>query len=106
MIRQDFLMRALAQLADAIARALGQKREDPEQALETLRAAKAALPLVPGLLERTSAEELPALIGSPELREALADLFELESQLLKERGDPKRALAALRRTAALRGPQN
>ena len=104
-IRQDYIRRAIEQLGAAVAAAAGLRREDPEQALQLLQAAKSRLPIVPGMLERTPAPMLPGLLPSRELQEQLAELFELEAQLHKQRGDTQQALAALRRCAALRGIQ-
>ncbi len=95
-------MRAIEQLAQAIARIVGLRQKDAQQALEEVQKAKDSLPLVPGMLERTPPALLARLVPSAELREKLAELYELESQLHKQQGNVKAALKALQSCAALR----
>lgn len=86
MFRQDLIKRAIEQLGDALARALKLARDDqPAQALESLREAKGALPIVPGMLEDMSAEALIETLG-PASSEVLARVLAAEADLLDRLG--------------------
>jgi hypothetical protein len=86
MFRQDLIKRAIEQLGDALARALKLSRDDqPGQALESLREAKGALPIVPGMLEDMSPATLIETLG-PASSEVLARVLATEADLLDRLG--------------------
>jgi hypothetical protein len=65
LFRQDMIQRAIEQLAAALARAAGFSRaEQPAEALEALREARGALPIVPGMLEDMDAQQLIESLGA------------------------------------------
>jgi hypothetical protein len=93
MFRQDLIQRAIEQLAAALARALKLSQSArPAEALESLREAKASLPVVPGMLEDMPPATLIENLG-PESAEALARLLAMEANLLDQLG---RSLLAAR----------
>jgi hypothetical protein len=93
MFRQDLIKRAIEQLGEALARALKLSRNDrPGEALECLREAKGALPIVPGMLEDMAPTTLIEQLGA-EPAEALARMLAMEADLLDRLG---RSLLAAR----------
>ena len=104
MFQQDMILRAIEQLARAIAQVmrLSVQEEKYEQALEAVASGKRALPLVPGMLEHLSAEQLLTQLG-PDAVRALADLYEAEAGALEGLRRPAEAERVRRRASALRG---
>jgi hypothetical protein len=111
MFRQDLIKRAIEQLSAALARALKLSHDDRStEALECLREATSALPIVPGMLEDMAPQTLLETLG-PESAQALARVLALEATLLDRLGRsllaarPRRQsdqlLALLERTGAL-----
>jgi hypothetical protein len=101
MFRQDWIQRAIEQLGAALARAAGLSRsEQHAEALEVLREAKGALPLVPGVLEDM---DVPTLIESlgVEQAELLARLLAAEADLLDRMGRSLLAQRPRRRSRQL-----
>ena len=104
MFRQDVFMRAIEQIAAAIAKALGLVGAAQfEDALVAVRDGKRALPVVPGMVDDTAPEALFQLLGREHslalvaLLDAEADaLAGLKRDVLAERSRHRaRALAAL-----------
>jgi hypothetical protein len=111
MFRQDLIQRAIEQLAAALARALKLSQSaQPAEALDALREAKGALPIVPGMLEDMPAATLIENLGR-ESAAALARVLAMEADLLDQLGrsllgarprlQSKRLLAELGRGAPL-----
>jgi hypothetical protein len=86
MFRQDLIQRAIERLAAALARALKLSQgAEPAAALEALRDAKGALPLVPGMLEDMPPATLIENVGR-ESAAALARVLAMEADLLDQLG--------------------
>ncbi|MEO8181931.1 MAG: hypothetical protein ABI895_24105 [Deltaproteobacteria bacterium] len=109
MFRQDVILRAIEQIAAAIAKALGfVGAAQFEDALVAVRDGKSALPIVPGMVDEMAPEALFQLLGkehSPALvalLDAEADaLAGLKRDVLAERSRHRaRALDALARAVA------
>jgi hypothetical protein len=101
LLRQDMIQRAIEQLGAALARALGLSRaEKHAEALEALREAKGALPLVPGVLEDISVHELIESLGV-EQAQLLARLLAAEADLHDRMGRPLLAQRPRRRSREL-----
>jgi hypothetical protein len=82
MFRQDVILRAIEQIAAAIAKALGfAGAAQFEEALEAVRDGKSALPLVPGMVDDMSPEALLQLLGK-EHSLLLVALFDAEADAL------------------------
>lgn len=95
------LQRAIEQLAAALARAVGRSRtEQHAEALEALRAAKSALPLVPGMLEDMDVQRLIESLGV-EQAELLARVLAAEADLHERMGRPLLAERPRRRSREL-----
>jgi hypothetical protein len=101
MFRQDLIKRAIEQLGEALARALRLSQSQPSEALECLREAKGALPIVPGMLDDMSPEDLLESLG-PESAEALARVLAAEADLLEKQGRPFLAARPRRQSERLR----
>ncbi|HTV17671.1 MAG TPA: hypothetical protein VMG12_03345 [Polyangiaceae bacterium] len=102
MYRQDFFKRAIEQLAAALARAMGlAQSEQPAQALESLREAEGALPVVPGILEDMDATTLLETVGA-EFAAVLAQVLALEADLQERLGRPLLAQRPRRLSERLR----
>jgi hypothetical protein len=109
MFRQDVILRAIEQLAAAIAKTLGfVGAAQFEEALEAVRDGKSALPIVPGMVDDMAPEALFQLLGKEQslalvaLLDAEADaLAGLKRDVLAERSRRRaRALEALAREVA------
>lgn len=101
MYRQDFIKRAIEQLAAALARAAGLKSEQPSEALECLREAEGAMPLVPGMIEDMDAEALLETVGV-EFAALLAQVLMLEAELQERLRRPLLAQRPRRQSERLR----
>jgi hypothetical protein len=102
MYRQDFLKRAIEQLAAALARAAGLARSDqPREALECLAEAEGALPLVPGMLDDMDAASLLETLGA-DFAALLADVLAFEADLQERLGRPLLAQRPRRQSERLR----
>jgi hypothetical protein len=102
MYRQDFIKRAIEQLAAALARAAGLAGSNqPREALECLREAESALPVVPGMLEDMDAAALLEAL-EPELAALLAEMFALQADLQERLGRPLLAQRPRRQSERLR----
>ena len=97
MYRDDYLLRIVRQLAEAGARALGLRAKNPDEALETIEAAKRALPLVPGAHDSLSAATVLELLGGIETALGLAQLYRAEAEVRAQLGDPEAASRSARR---------
>jgi len=101
LLRQDMIKRAVEQLGAALARAAGLSRtEQHAEALEALREAKGALPIVPGMLEDMDAQGLIESLGV-EQAELLARLLAAEADLHDRMGRPLLAQRPRRRSREL-----
>lgn len=104
MLREDFVLRAVQQLAGALARIAGLRREEKqEEALAAVAEGKACLPLVPGMVDQMSIEGLKELLADPDLLEQLGLLYQQEAELCYQMGQQDRALRCLVRAKALLG---
>lgn len=102
MLRQDFVLRAIHQLGEALARIVGLRREDKQvEALEAIARAKDALPLVPGMVDQLSVPDLISTLEDEALTRQLAQLYQHEAELHYQRGDHPRAIRTLARSKAL-----
>jgi hypothetical protein len=82
MFRQDVILRAIEQIAAAIAKTLGFARaEQFEEALDAVRDGKSALPIVPGMVDAMAPEALFQLLGK-EYSLALVALLDAEADAL------------------------
>lgn len=100
---QDYILRMIRQLAQAIARIVGLRESGkPEQALQAVQETSDALlgPLAP-MLPRLDAKSAAALIGNPEKLEAIVRLLSEEAAIHKAMGNLSLAQSTLNRAAAL-----
>lgn len=108
MLRDDWVMRMVRQLAAALARIAGlRKAALLDEAAEELDAAMASLGGVdPRLVDGADPAVLAALVRDPARREALARLIVERAELAAARGDAKgaEALRAKARALAPAGP--
>jgi hypothetical protein len=82
MSQQDIILRAIEQIAAAIARAFGfVQTAHYDDALEAVREGKGALPIVPGMVDYMDPEALFQLLGA-ENTLALASLLNAEADAL------------------------
>jgi hypothetical protein len=100
MYRQDLIRRAIEQLGAALARALRLSQSQPSEALECLREAKSALPIVPGMLDDLSPEELFESLGR-QSADVLARVLAAEADLLERQGRPLLAARPRRQSERL-----
>lgn len=100
MIRQDYIKRAIEELARAVAMLAGQAKP-PEEVLTVVQNAKAALPLVPGLVANLPAAEWAHLLPSQAALVDMARLLEHEARALQRLGRYQEASAASRRGLAV-----
>jgi hypothetical protein len=108
LFRQDMIQRAIEQLGAALASLLGLSLAGKHaEALEAVREAKGALPLVPGMLEDMDVRELIESLGVEHAR-LLARLLQAEADLHDRMGRPLLAQRPRRRSrelfAELEGP--
>jgi hypothetical protein len=102
MLRDGYVERAIKRLADGIARAVGLRASgESEQALAELRAAKAELPVVPGVFEVLSAKDLRSALGSDEVAAHYVELLRQEALVYYELGREREAERAQRRAQRL-----
>ena len=102
MLRDGYVERAIKKLAEAVARAAGLRAAGAsEHALEELRAAKAALPVVPGVFELLSAKDLRRALGSDEVAAQYVEILRQEAAVQLELGHEREALSAERRASRL-----
>jgi hypothetical protein len=95
------LQRAIEQLAAALAKAAGLSRTGQHaEALEAVREAKGALPLVPGMLEDMDVQTLIEALGV-EQAELLARVLASEADLHERMGRPLLAERPRRRSREL-----
>jgi hypothetical protein len=101
-LRDDFLVKAIEQLGQAIARICGLRdAKRTEDALQAVESAKRELPLVPGTVDQLSASRLARALGSPDLVGKLAELYRQEAELRYLLHDQVRAVRCLARSKAL-----
>ena len=82
MFRQDVILRAIEQIAAAIAKALGfAQAAQFQEALDAVREGKSALPIMPGMVDDMAPEALFQLLGK-EHSLALAALLDAEADVL------------------------
>jgi hypothetical protein len=101
--REDYLMRQIQQLADAIARIAGlNRRKDHEQALaEADQAWEALLDVPRALVHSVDTATLVGMLREPARLRLAARLFLEEARALTGRGDPVRAAVRSRRALEL-----
>lgn len=99
MIREDYLIRLIRQLADAIARIAGfRKRGEYVRAHQEVAKAWDTLDVPRELVNATDADTLASLLREPGKLRAAAELLAEEAQLTQAQGDPLNA-GALRMRA-------
>ncbi len=99
MIRQDYIQRAIEELARAIA-ALSSKSVSPEETLQRVTEAKRQIPLTPGLIDTLGARDIVVRLDARVVRD-LATLLRLEGEAHLELGNEKQASRLLRRSGSL-----
>lgn len=108
MLRDGYIERAIEKLAAAVARAAGLRQAgSPKEALEELRDARSNLPVVPGVLDVLSPQDLRRALGSDDVvtqfiaslrQEALAYLaLGLEREAVRAQHRAERLTAELSR---------
>lgn len=103
MLREDYVLRAVNQLGEALKRILGMTEQgDQQQALEEIANAKRGLPLVPGMVDRLTAAQLARLLDDAELMQLLAELYRQEALVSYQLGQRERAVWCHRRSELLR----
>jgi hypothetical protein len=101
LFRQDWIQRVIEQFAAALAKTAGLSHAGQHaEALEALREAKGALPLVPGMLEDMDVQELIESLGAEQAR-LLARLLAAEADLHDRMGRPLLAERPRRRSVGL-----
>jgi hypothetical protein len=109
MLRRDYILRAIEELARAMAAIAGlRKASQPEQALRAVEEAKARLPLVPGILDRLTPDSLRQMLTESGLLPQVVELYQQEAELCYVLGMKGRAVRCAARAEALRreqGPQ-
>jgi prefoldin subunit 5 len=99
-LRQDYVKRLIEELGRALARIAGLESE-PAKVLDEVEQAKGLVPLVPGLLERSSVQVVVQLVGSHEVLRQLADLYRHQAHALEAEGRTVEAARCLRRCLEL-----
>jgi hypothetical protein len=98
-IREDYIMRLIRQLIDAIARIAGfRKRGEYDRALQEVARAWDDLGVPRELVLATDRETLLSLLREPAKQRIAAELLAEEAHVVQAKGDPLHA-AALRRRA-------
>jgi tetratricopeptide (TPR) repeat protein len=102
MIRKDYLKRAIDSLSQALAR-IGDLRQEneTEAALCEVEAAKALLPLVPGVADVIRPENLRQMLGEGPILNRVSALYRQEAELCYLLGNKARAIRCLARAKAL-----
>jgi len=106
LFERDWLKRQLAELAEAVGRAVGAARteENIDEALDLLeREARERFGLSPETLDRLDATSVRMMVGDPERMAAWIWILERRAELLEARGDGALAQALRDRAAALGG---
>ena len=99
MIREDFIMRLIRQLVEALARIAGfRKRGEYDRALQEVEHAWEELGVPRELVLATDRETLVSLLREPAKQRVAAELLAEEAHVVQAKGDPLHA-AALRRRA-------
>ncbi len=102
MLRDGYVERAIKRLAEGVARAVGLRASgESEQALAELRAAKAELPVVPGVFEVLSAKDLRSALGSDAVAAQYIEILRQEALAYYELGREHEAEKAQRRAQRL-----
>ena len=104
MYQEDFLLRQIQQLAQAVIDALAQAEKDARAALEQLQTVRAELGLPDALLDGLDPAGLLAVLG-PEKVGVLVQLLEAEAHSHEALGDDATAEVRRRRAARLRSLQ-
>jgi hypothetical protein len=102
MIREDYIIRIVKQIVDAIARLAGLRQKGDFQA--ALRQAESAYDLLgvpPELAAAVSAETLAGMLGHPDKIRLMARLSQEEGDVHRASGDPLTAMARYRRAFEL-----
>ena len=103
MFERDYLMRAVQQVAQALARVLGlrqqNKQEEADRELDELY--RGLVPFDRELLDVLDAQTLATMIRDPERIRAVCQLLAFEADEAERRGEPARAERGRRRAAAL-----
>ncbi|MFO0569618.1 MAG: hypothetical protein U0263_28470 [Polyangiaceae bacterium] len=101
MLRQDYIGRLIAQVAEALARALGKLKESKlEEAEQELAEAENSLALPRGI-ERFDARSAALIIGNGDKVVLAALLLERRAELARARGKADEARRGLARARAL-----
>ncbi len=102
-VREDYLLRMIRQLSEALARIMGLRRSGRrEEAIEEVAAAMSSVAGIdPRLVESSDASVLAALLGDEGRRRALARLCLERADIEAERGDRAAAEAWRRKALAL-----
>jgi hypothetical protein len=103
MIREDFLLRLIQQLAEVIGRAMGLARkgrtEEAERALDEATNTHVGMPRA--MLNKLAPEELARVLG-PEKCMVVAALLDAEADIAKLTADEGRAAVLIARANAIR----
>jgi hypothetical protein len=102
-MREDYIMRLIKQLADAIARMAGfNRKRDWDAALaESERAWSDLLDVPRGVVEVVDTPTLASMLREPEKMRAAAELLIAEARALTGKGDPLNAAVQSRRAIEL-----
>lgn len=102
MISQDYIIRIIQQVGEAIARMIGKKDNgDYRAALQQAESAYDLLGIPPDLAAAMNSESLASLLGHPEKIRLMARLSQQEGELYTATGDPLTGTARYRRAAEL-----
>lgn len=99
MIRQDYIQRAIEELARAVAALVG-RSVPPEVTLQSVAEAKRHIPLTPGLIDILSVRDLVVRLDDQLVRD-LATLLQLEGEAHLQLGNESLGTRSLRRSATL-----
>jgi hypothetical protein len=102
-LRQDFMVRLIQQMAEAIARIAGLREQGAHhEALELIESSCRSLGADRKLRQLLTPESLAKLLGDPEKLRVVADLLEEESRIYAAKGDAAQAIASQRLSEQLR----
>jgi hypothetical protein len=103
MLREDYLMRLIQQVADFLAQIAGHDRKhDPDAAIaEAARAWDELLGVPRNLVEVTDSATLAELLRDPAKIRAASQLLVAEARVMKGKGDPLGAAVLYRRALEL-----
>ena len=102
MISQDYIIRIIQQVVEAIARMIGKREQgDYQGALRQAEAAYDLLGIPPDLAAAMDSESLADLLGNPEKIRMMARLSQQEGEVYRATGDPLTGTARFRRAAEL-----